>query len=141
MTLVNRVLSNYNIYPISLRGYILEAFKRPKWPQQDIDSALGTSNSYHTAANFYISRRNCLYSTLISQLLFRWTEKKYIEASNAGTANKNPKSGRTVMPLNRKPAATKRKNNPILTLDIRSRKHIFFIRSPHKLTCLRYYSK
>jgi hypothetical protein len=87
--------------------------------------------TYHIAENFYNARRKCFYSTSISQLLFKWAEKKYIEASNAGTANKNPKSGRTVIPLNIKPAVTKRKKTPILAFDIRSTMHIFFITSPH----------
>jgi hypothetical protein len=87
--------------------------------------------SHHIDENFNKARRKCFYSTSISQLLFRWAEKKYIEASNVGTASKNPNNGRTVTPLNRKPAVIKRKNNPIPAFDIRSRMHIFFIRSPH----------
>jgi hypothetical protein len=106
-------------------------FIRPKGPHKGIDSPRGAAKSHQIAENFNKARRKCFYSTSISQRLFRWTEKKYIEASNAGTASKNPNSGRTVTPLNRKPAVIKRKNNPIPAFDIRSTMHIFFIRSPH----------
>jgi hypothetical protein len=75
------------------------------------------------------------YFISISQLLFRWAEKKYSEASNAGTARKNPIKGKTVTPLNKKPTAVKRKNNPIPALDIRSTIHIFlFMGSPRRQT-------
>jgi hypothetical protein len=58
--------------------------------------------------------------------LFKWAEKKYVEARNAGTASKKPKKGSTVMPLTRKATAVIRKNNPIPAFDIRSTMHIFF---------------
>jgi hypothetical protein len=106
-------------------------FKRFKCSHKGIDGVRVAAKSNQKSENFNKALRKGFYSTLISQLLFRWTEKKYIEASNAGTASKNPNSGRTVTPLNRKPAVMKRKNNPIPAFDIRSTMHIFFIGSPH----------
>jgi hypothetical protein len=72
------------------------------------------------------ARRKHLYLASISQLLFKWAEKKYAEAINAGTASKKPKKGSTVMPLTKKATAVIRKNNPTPAFDIRSTMHIFF---------------
>jgi hypothetical protein len=90
----------------------------------------------HLTAAVYKTKTKQPYLISISQLLFKCAEKKYAEAKNAGTASKNPINGNTVMPLNRKPAAVNRKNNPIPALDIRSTMHVsLFIRSPHCQTC------